>query len=130
MSITKNEAKRLLKALENTEDIKRLAEVLGYVPDQLEQDIESLGDYIKTAEKVAKDNGYYGVYEIYTGDDVSYTLLERFEEMEEAEAKAEELNKKNRESFVPDEFTSISPISYKAYNEWEYYCLTHYSRTD
>ncbi len=129
----KNGTKRLLRALQNTEDLKRLAEVLRYMPDQLEQDIEALGDYIRDAEEAEEEAAAdferqskpYGVYEIYTWDEVNYTLLERFETKEEAESRAKELNKKERERFVPNESMSTSPVSYQAFSNLEYYCRTH-----
>ena len=92
----KNGTKRLLEALQNTEDIKSLAEVLRYVPEQLEQDIEAFRDYVRDAEEAEEEAAEeferqskpYGVYELFTWDDVSYRLVERFETREEAEAKA------------------------------------------
>lgn len=42
-----NGTKRLLRALENTDNIKNLAYILRYEPDQLEQDIKALGDYVR-----------------------------------------------------------------------------------
>lgn len=42
-----NGVKRLYRALENTDNIKMLASVLRYEPEQLEEDIKALGDYIR-----------------------------------------------------------------------------------
>ena len=42
-----NGTKRLLRALENTDNIKNLAYVLRYESDQLEQDIKALCDYVR-----------------------------------------------------------------------------------
>ena len=129
----KNGTKRLLRALEDTENLERLAEVLRYVPEQLEQDIRAFSDYVRDVEETEKEaeedferqSKPYGVYEVYTWDDVSYKLLERYETKQEAEARAEDLNKKNREEFVPTENMSVSPICYRALSNGEYYCRTH-----
>ncbi len=40
-------SRRLVRALENTENLKRLAEFLRYEPQQLEEDIRALGDVLK-----------------------------------------------------------------------------------
>lgn len=46
----KNGTMRLLKALDNIQcdnaKIKRLAELLNYYPEQLEQDIQALNDFV------------------------------------------------------------------------------------
>lgn len=43
-------SRRLVRALENTENLKRLADILKYEPQQLEQDIKALGDVIREYE--------------------------------------------------------------------------------
>lgn len=129
----KNGTKRLLKALQNTDNIERLAEVLRYVPEQLEQDIEALGDYIRDAEEAEEEAAAeferqskpYGVFEIYTWDDVSYTLIDRYETREEAEARAKELEKESDSKFVPTESMSFNPVCYSVYSNLEYYNLMH-----
>ncbi len=40
-------SKRLVRALENTENLVRLADILRYEPKQLEQDIKALGDILR-----------------------------------------------------------------------------------
>lgn len=40
-------AKRLIGALERTDNIKALAMILNYEPGQLEQDIQALSDYVR-----------------------------------------------------------------------------------
>jgi hypothetical protein len=129
----KNGTKRLLKALQNTDNIERLAEVLRYVPEQLEQDIEALGDYIRDAEEAEEEAAAeferqskpYGVFEMYTWDDVSYTLIDRYETREEAEARAKELEKESDSKFVPTESMSFNPVCYSVYSNLEYYNLMH-----
>ena len=46
----KNGVKRLLGALSRCDNIKALAELLNYYPEQLEQDIEAI-DMIEVIEK-------------------------------------------------------------------------------
>jgi hypothetical protein len=118
--------KRLIGALERIDNIKALATILNYEPGQLEQDIQALSDYVRDkaadSEETIKP---YGVYQVYTWDDVSYELIERYETKEQAEQMAAKLNKENQASFKPSETMSISPISYAVYSDVEYYNLMH-----
>lgn len=117
--------KRLLRALENTDNIKRLADILRYVPDQLEQDIQALGDYVReNSENELKERKPYGVYEVYTWDDVTYELIEKYETRAEAEARATAEKQKNREKFKPSESMPVSPFSYTVLSDTEYKNLT------
>ncbi len=43
-------SRRLVRALENTENLARLADILRYEPQQLEQDIKALGDAVREYE--------------------------------------------------------------------------------
>ena len=45
-------SRRLVRALENTENLKRLAEFLRYEPQQLEQDVKALGDILREYESL------------------------------------------------------------------------------
>lgn len=113
--------KRLLRALENTDNIKRLADILRYVPDQLEQDIQALGDYVRgNSENELKERKSYGVYEVYTWDDVTYELIEKYETRAEADARATEEKRKKREKFKPSESMPVSPFSYTVLSDTEY----------
>lgn len=47
--------KRLVRALENTDNINALAAMLRYEPQQLRQDIEALGDYVRETENAKGD---------------------------------------------------------------------------
>ena len=118
--------KRLIGALERTDNIKALATILNYEPGQLEQDIQALSDYVRDKaadpEETIKP---YGVYKVYTWDDVSYELIERYETKEQAEQMATKLKKENQASFKPSETMRISPITYAVYSDVEYYNLMH-----
>lgn len=120
-----NGTKRLLRALENTDNIKNLAYVLRYEPDQLEQDIKALGDYVRNHNEsedkpMQEQEKTYGVYEVYTWDDVSYRLIEKYATKAEAEARATEEKQKNREAFKPSEEMPTSPYSYAVLSNTEY----------
>lgn len=62
----------------------------------------------------------YGVYKIVTWDDVSYTLIEKFKNQEDAQKLCDELNKANRE-WRKD----ISPVCYRVITDLQYYNLMH-----
>lgn len=62
----------------------------------------------------------YGVYEVYTWDDVTYELIEKYETRAEAEARAAEEKRKKREKFKPSESMPVSPFSYTVLSDTEY----------
>jgi hypothetical protein len=62
----------------------------------------------------------YGVYEVYTWDDVSYRLIEKYATKAEAEARATAEKQKNREAFKPSEEMPTSPYSYAVLSDTEY----------
>lgn len=62
----------------------------------------------------------FGVYEVYTWDDVNYIKVDEFEKKEDADNKCKELNEERRSHhYVPD------PICYSVMSDIEYYKLMH-----
>lgn len=62
----------------------------------------------------------YGVYKIVTWDDVSYTLLQKFDNEDDANNMCEELNRANRE-WRKD----FNPVCYRVITDLQYYNLMH-----
>lgn len=69
---------------------------------------------------VVDDNGKYGVYEVYTWDDVTYTKIASYEREQDAIDECNRLNEERRkQNYDPD------PICYCVKSDIQYYNLMH-----
>lgn len=65
----------------------------------------------------------YGVYELYTWDDVSYTLKGKFETQEQAEKEKQRLADERAKEFKPSKSVPVDPISFKIMTDLQYHLL-------
>lgn len=97
---------------------REVAQALKDFADRLEQIEKKYAD--KPEADRQEQEKSYGVYEVYTWDDVTYELIEKYETRSEAEARAAEEKQKKREKFKPSESMPVSPFSYTVLSDTEY----------
>lgn len=106
-------------------ETRETAEALKDFADKLEQIEKKYAD--KSEANRQEQEKSYGVYEVYTWDDVSYRLIEKYATKAEAEARAKEEKQKNREAFEPSEEMPTSPYCYAVLSNTEYSNLMGYN---
>lgn len=67
----------------------------------------------------------YGLYELYTWDDVSYRQIGRYETEEEAEQAKIKAKEERKKVFIPCDRIPTDPVSYKVLSDMQYDLLMH-----
>lgn len=67
----------------------------------------------------------YGLYEVYTWDEVDYTLISKHETQEEAEKEKARLEEERKKVFKPTERIPVDCICYTIMTDLQYYNLMH-----
>lgn len=65
----------------------------------------------------------FGVYELCTWDDVSYTKMAEYENQDDAEKEKQRLIEERKKVFKPSDKIPVDTISYKVMSDLQYHLL-------